>query len=654
MESRMKMRLAIVPVLTVVLGFWVSALRGPFYYGDVTDPEYAYLFNAVNVLTLKSPGHIDHPGTTLQVGLAGVVLARHVVGCASGDDCKTLPMDVLSNPEPYLRAANFVLVVGIGLLLYGMGVFVWRQTGVLAAALVLQGMLFSFPIVLQSMGRVTPEPVIVIVSLLYLAPFLAAALRRASGREWGEAEMGRMAVWTGVLLAAGVVTKITFFPHAVMVLALPGWRLRRRFILAAAGAVVVLISPVWHKIPAIFRWVEGLLTRSGNYGSGEAGLPSMEKLAANAMGLYDKEPAFGMWLLGAVIAVWWAKAVRREVVLALAGALVMLVLTVKHPNPRYLIPGMGLLTFCTALLLGQLRDRRVVAGAAVVLGLVSLGSLDKGMRGWIEHQSSFAMGASRLKAVAADAGEGCEVYHYYGSSDRVAALQFGDSFSEAKLRAVLELLHPGFRFYNFFTGRFEDFEGRDYTPEVAAKVAKGGCVLLQGQGEPSGNWPSAWGLRWEELGRGGSLVLRRVTYDGRGQPAESTDPGREATRVEAGSMRAGNAVVDRSTFAHSIAVLTTPQPPGWAEFEAVLPGAGLYEVRARYATEQGRPVRLLVNGNVVLRQLGRLPTGGYGQDQQKWTTWGEHELPGGKVTVRLESESPFPHIHEIAFVPVKR
>ena len=148
----MKMRLAIVPVLMVVLGFWVSALRGPFYYGDVTDPEYAYLFNAVNVLTLKSPGHIDHPGTTLQVGLAGVVLARHVVGCASGDDCKTLPIDVLSNPEPYLRAANFVLVVGIGLMLYILGVFVWRQTGVLAAALVLQGMLFSFPIVLQSMG----------------------------------------------------------------------------------------------------------------------------------------------------------------------------------------------------------------------------------------------------------------------------------------------------------------------------------------------------------------------------------------------------------------------------------------------------------------------------------------------------------------------
>ena len=146
----------------------------------------------------------------------------------------------------------------------------------------------------------TPEPVIVIVSLLYLAPFLAAALRRASGRS-GEAEMGRMAVWTGVLLAAGVVTKITFFPHAVMVLALPGWRLRRRFILAAAGAVIVLISPVWHKIPAIFRWVEGLLTRSGNYGSGEAGLPSMEKLAANAMGLYDKEPTFGMWLLVALL-----------------------------------------------------------------------------------------------------------------------------------------------------------------------------------------------------------------------------------------------------------------------------------------------------------------------------------------------------------------
>jgi hypothetical protein len=635
-------------------GFWVSALRGPFYYGDAADPEYAYLLNAVNILTLKSPGHIDHPGTTLQVGLAGVVLARHVAGCASRDDCKTLPIDVLSNPEPYLRAANFVLIVGISLLLYGMGVFVWRQTGALVPALVLQGMLFSFPIALQSMGRVTPEPVIVIVSLLYLAPFLVAALRRAAGQEWGEVEIGRMAVWAGVLLAVGVVTKITFIPHAVMVLALPGWRLRRRFILAAVAAVIVLISPVWHKIPAIFRWVEGLLTRSGHYGSGEAGLPSIEKLTANALALYDKEPAYGMWLLAVAIGVWAGKAVRREVLLALAGALVMLVLTVKHPNPRYLIPGMGLLTFCAALLLAQLRGRRIVAGAAVLLGLASLGSLNTGMRGWVEYLSSYASGAVRFSAVAAEAGEGCVVYHYYGSSDRVAALQFGDSFSEAKLRGILEVLYPGFRFYNLFTGRFEDFEGRDYTPEVAAKVAGGGCVLIQGQGAPLENWPSAWGLRLEELGSGGSLVLRRVTYDGTGQPAEATEPGREAVRVEAGSLRAGNAVVDRTTFAHSIAVLTTPQPPGWAEFEVTLPAAGVYEVRARYATEQGRPVKLLVNGKEVVRDLGRLPTGGYGQEQQKWTSWGEHELPGGKVTVRLESDRPFPHIHQIAFVPVKR
>jgi hypothetical protein len=343
--------------------------------------------------------------------------------------------------------------------------------------------------------------------------------------------------------------------------------------------------------------------------------------------------------------------VRREVLLALVGALVMLALTVKHPHQRYLLPGMGLLTFSVALLLAQLRGRRFAMGAAATLGLMSLLSLWTGMTGWIEVQSSYASAAKRLEAVAAQAGEGCVVYHHYGSSDPVAALQFGDAFSEAKHRGLLETLYPGFRFYNLFSGRFEDFGGRDFTPEVAAKVAGGGCVLIQGVGNLSGNWPSAWGLRHEELGSGGSLVLRRVMYDGTGQPSESTEPGREAVRVEAGSLRAGNAVVDRTTFAHSIAVLTTPQPPGWAEFEVTLPAGGVYEVRARYATEQGRPVKLLVNGKEVVRDLGRLPTGGYGQEQQKWTSWGEHELPGGKVTVRLESDRPFPHIHQIAFVP---
>lgn len=649
--SRVDKRMMVLPAVVLLLGMWVSGLRGPFHYGDASDPEYPYLLNAVSVLTLQSPGHVDHPGTTLQVGLAVVVLVRHAAGCALGEQCVTLPVDVLTEPEKYLRAANVVLVVLMGLVLYAIGVFVRQQTGAVLPAVLLQGMMFTFPIVTQSLGRVSPEPVMTIVALLYLAPFLAVALRRAAGQEWGEREMEWMAVGTGVLLAVGVVTKITFIPLAVMALALPGWRLRRRFAVSAIGSAVVLLAPVWHKIPVIAGWAGRLLSRSGHYGAGEAGLPTAAKLAENAAMLFDREPMYGVWLVAGAVAGWAAKAVRREALLAVAGAVVMLLLTVKHPHQRYLLPGMALLTFTVALLAGYWRTKRVAIGVMGLLGLLALGSLHRTLEGWTAWQMDYAAAAERFKGMAAGAGDGCVVYHYYGSSDRVAALQFGDSFSEAKLRGVLEVLYPGFRFYNLFTGRFEDFEGRDYTPEVAAKVAGGGCVLLQGQGEPSGNWPSAWGLRWEELGSGGGLVLRRVTFDGRGQPADSTEPEGEAVRVEAGSMKAGNAVVDRTAFAHSIAVLTTPQLPGWAEFEVSLPRAGTYEVRARYATEQGRPVKLLVNGKEVVRDLGRLPTGGYGQEQQKWTSWGEHELPGGKVTVRLESDGPFPHIHQIAFVP---
>jgi hypothetical protein len=409
--------------------------------------------------------------------------------------------------------------------------------------------------------------------------------------------------------------------------------------------------PVWQKIPAIMGWARGLLFRSGHYGGGEAGLPTVAKLAENAVMLFDREPMYWVWLAAAAGAAWAAKAVRREVLLAVVGAVAMLALTVKHPHQRYLLPGMGLLTFSVALLAGYWREKRAVAGVLVVLGLLALASLHRGLDGWVELQLNYAGAAKRFESMAAQAGEGCVVYHHYGSSDPVAALQFGDAFSEAKHRALLETLYPEFRMYNRFSGRFEDFAGQDYTAEVAAKVAKGECVLVQGMHDISANWPSAWGLGLEELGSGGGLVLRRVTYDGTEQPVESTEPGPEVVRVEAGSLRAGNAVVDRTTFAHSIAVLTTPQPPGWAEFEVTLPAGGVYEVRARYATEQGRPVKLLVNGKEVVRDLGRLPTGGYGQEQQKWTSWGEHELPGGKVTVRLESDGPFPHIHQIAFVP---
>src|SRR5262245_51688104 len=71
--------LAVPPVLFALTVLALKEARGPFWYGKNSDPDYAYLFNSLVVAQVRSPGHIDHPGTTLQVFGALVLRARHAL-----------------------------------------------------------------------------------------------------------------------------------------------------------------------------------------------------------------------------------------------------------------------------------------------------------------------------------------------------------------------------------------------------------------------------------------------------------------------------------------------------------------------------------------------------------------------------------------------
>src|SRR6185369_15881557 len=96
-------------------------------------PDYAYLFNGLNLVNGVRPEHVDHPGTPVQLFAAGGIELANL-----GTEKDVINEHVLAHAESYLKALNSGLVVAYSILLLLAGLLVWQKTGSVIAALLLQ------------------------------------------------------------------------------------------------------------------------------------------------------------------------------------------------------------------------------------------------------------------------------------------------------------------------------------------------------------------------------------------------------------------------------------------------------------------------------------------------------------------------------------
>src|SRR5262245_45496798 len=96
--NRVVWTLALVPIAGLIVSILLVSSHGPYYYGANFDPDYCYLLNSLNLLTFHEPAHIDHPGTTVQILGAIIMLPKWLGGVLLGG-WQPLPESVLSHPE---------------------------------------------------------------------------------------------------------------------------------------------------------------------------------------------------------------------------------------------------------------------------------------------------------------------------------------------------------------------------------------------------------------------------------------------------------------------------------------------------------------------------------------------------------------------------
>src|SRR2546427_10904976 len=100
--------LAVIPAGLFLSSIFLHAIAGSYYLSGTFDPEYVYLLNSLNLLNIHPPSHTDHPGTSLQIFDAIVILRYWLFTCAVGP-CISLDDSVFINPQDYLQTIKAIL-----------------------------------------------------------------------------------------------------------------------------------------------------------------------------------------------------------------------------------------------------------------------------------------------------------------------------------------------------------------------------------------------------------------------------------------------------------------------------------------------------------------------------------------------------------------
>src|SRR6476646_430590 len=170
-ETPTARKVFVAPLLLTLTFLLIRTLSGPFYLGTNYDPDYAYLFNALNLAVFHPPRHIDHPGTPVQVVGALVLRAQHPV--ASNVE---LAFDTIRNSEIRLGQLNFVLFILLLLCVIGAMVAVSRSGGEKSLLAGFQSALILLGVNVYCLGRANPELLLLGTSVL-LAGMLYCAAR---------------------------------------------------------------------------------------------------------------------------------------------------------------------------------------------------------------------------------------------------------------------------------------------------------------------------------------------------------------------------------------------------------------------------------------------------------------------------------------------
>ena len=486
--------LLVLPVCYLAAALWARSAGGPLWLWFNLDPDYFYLLDALNIVNLTTPGHVYHPGTTVQWLGALILKLTHPL---SGAEAVTA--QVLADPEWYLGLIGTVFVVLNALAALALGMAgAWVFGGPLAAWILQTAPLISM-VILKNSYHVKPEALL-LFTVLVLAAVSVLSLKP------GLLERRRMgfAVAFGIIAGFGVATKITALPVFVLpLLVLWGGGLRSILLYGgfALAALIVFTAPALGASEVFFAWLAKVSQGTGAYGGGAGGFVDWAAYPKGVLKLF-KRPAFHVVFILSVLTLAGAAWRRRrgrplpgpEVRLLagiVAAQLAQVLVVAKQPSAHYLIPSLVLIPLALVLVWrlagawwgeGGPARRRLRLGMAVLLAVLVPA------QGYGVYKLTAELSESRRAALSADDAkfDQCARIYTYSVSNQSFALFLADFLTGSRFSERLAAGRPANDYWleHWWDQSRLVFRGWRGPEDMAAVIGRYPCTVLR-----SGNWP---------------------------------------------------------------------------------------------------------------------------------------------------------------------
>jgi hypothetical protein len=387
-----RLALLLIPIIVFVLGIVQLHYLQPFYAGISyfgPDPSYVYLFNGLCIIKGLVPGHLDHPGTPVQILTGAVILVRWAISRVLGFENDGVAISVLKEPEAYLAFIAYVLLLLHSASNFYLGHKVARASGNVLYGLAVQSWPLFLGVQMPRILYLSAEAGLLLVSTLLVA-VLSDLFFRAHDAHRSASSHYQIAIKAGVLCGLGLAVKISFFPMFALLLALGSFRAFARAMMGLVVAFLIGILPVIGDLSTSIAWWGQIATHTGYYGYGELGLVDFSYLPGKFLLLSRAYPvllvslaALALLLLWIVSRRWRTDTKTKMPLLPLAASIMLaeggqLAIVLKHFSPHYFLPALPAVLFSIVWITWLIEQRHknlrwVLLVLAIVLAVFSSG-----------------------------------------------------------------------------------------------------------------------------------------------------------------------------------------------------------------------------------------------------------------------------------------
>ena len=345
---------SIVPIVFLLVSLLMRHNAGPFWLWSNLDPDYAYLFDSLNMVNGKWPQEMAHPGIT--VDFIGAIIIRIIHPITSLQEINQL---VLINPEHYLLILSriFIFINTIALLILGIvGLIVFQDW---VPSLFLQMGPFLSKLAFKWSLHVAPEPLL-ITTVIALSILIVLGLRDGQLEKYST----RYAIAFGLICGFGIATKLTSAGiYLLPVLFLGKVRAIIIFFGATIFATAFFSLPGAGSLSLVLDQVISISSATGHHGHGPPGFIDTSSYLRNLIRVSSRPVFFVVLLLGISSVILTRinspKIAATPTYRALCGLCLCFfcqaLLVAKHPAGHYMIPALVLSSLGLVLIYDLLR-----------------------------------------------------------------------------------------------------------------------------------------------------------------------------------------------------------------------------------------------------------------------------------------------------------